>query len=289
MNAFFSNKQIKIFGVVAMVVTLAGVASVLGVQKPAAPSASDAIKGHIPAPPGSETLTATLEANTVQLFEANNYEGSTATLNASDAAPQSGGLRELPHGLADSLTSLRWNVEPGVVVVFYEDSGGKGEQLIIWGKGQSPDISRWDFNDKASRWTWYDVGGSGMAASAGGMRAPHGAQPLSTSVPENTIQFFVDKNFENDMKQVSPMTAEKHGELHAVPSHEADRLTSLRWNLPEGVIVMLYQDAGGKKQQVAIWGEGQVPDLDIWDFNDKVSRWSWAYVGAAGTPKPEQR
>jgi hypothetical protein len=54
----------------------------------------------------------------------------------------------------------------------------------------------------------------------------------------------------------------------------------MRWNLPEGVIVMFYQDANGKKQQVAVWGQAQLADLDAWDFNDKASRWSWAYIGS---------
>jgi hypothetical protein len=71
-----------------------------------------------------------------------------------------------------------------------------------------------------------------------------------------------------------------------VPKKMGDSLTSLRWNLPEGVIIMLYQDAGGKKQQVAIWGEGELADLDLWDFNDKISRWSWAYVGAPAGNSP---
>ena len=58
-----------------------------------------------------------------------------------------------------------------------------------------------------------------------------------------------------------------------------DSLTSMKWNLPAGVVVTLYEDADGKKDRVSIWGSGQIDSLDVWDFNDKVSRWSWAYVG----------
>jgi len=283
MNALMASKQrCVIAGAAGLLIVWCG--SAVGFQSATAPPL-DASRGHIAAPPGSETLTAALELNTVQLFEADDFAGANATLRVSDAAPQPGGLLELPNGLNDSLTSLRWNLAPGVIVAFYEDGSGKGEQLIIWGKGQSPDVSHWDFNDKATRWALYNVGASGASNAAGGVRAPNGSQPLATVVPDNTLQFFVDKDFRNDMTQVAPIS-ENPGELHRIPSSQADSLTSLRWNLPEGVIVMLYQDAGGSKQQVAVWGQGQLADLDAWDFNDKASRWSWAYVGG---PKPARQ
>jgi hypothetical protein len=284
MKVHIASRGLLVASLGAASALLAANDAVLASQKPESKSPAgqtDPSRGRIAAPPGSETLTADVADNTIELFESHNFDGTTATLNASEAAPQSGGLSELPRGLNDSLTSLRWNLRPGIIVVFYEDGAGKGEQLVIWGKGQSADISRWDFNDKASRWAWYNVGAAGPGASAGGARLPHGAHALSESVPDNTLQLFVDKKFENDMKQVSPVTGQAAGQLHTVPAAEADSLTSLRWNLPDGVIVLLHQDADGRKQQAAIWGEGQIEDLDVWDFNDKASRWSWAYVGAA--------
>jgi hypothetical protein len=95
----------------------------------------------------------------------------------------------------------------------------------------------------------------------------------------------VDKEFRDDLKQISQVTHMAPGERHELPSPMRDSLTSLRWNLPPGVVVTLYQDAAGRNQSVALWGQGEVRDLDVWDFNDKASRWSWTYVGAP-TAKP---
>jgi hypothetical protein len=97
----------------------------------------------------------------------------------------------------------------------------------------------------------------------------------------------IDKNFRDDMQQVSPVTGQTPNARHELPANMRDKLTSMRWNLPDGVLVMLYQDANGKKQQIGLWGQGQVKDLDLFDFNDKASRWSWAYVGTAPTMAPK--
>jgi len=254
-----------------------------------APGNSTPSRGHIAAPPGTETLTAEVLPLSIHMYGNDDFKGKEAIITGVDTQIQAGSINEMPKGLNDSMTSIRWNLPAGVVVVFYEDAGGKGEQLVLWGQGQSPDVSKWDFNDKASRWAWYNVGGGNLPRSAGESPRPNGAKPVETAVPENAVQFFIDKNFKNDMEQVAPLTGQAFGELHRMPKKMGDSLTSMRWNLPEGVIILLYQDADGKKQQVAIFGEGEIADLDLWDFNDKISRWSWAYVGAPATAATSPR
>jgi hypothetical protein len=98
-------------------------------------------------------------------------------------------------------------------------------------------------------------------------------------VPERSVVMHEDKNFDRDTETVTDITTHPAGQLHNLPGDIKDELTSMRWNLPAGVIVLLYEDAGGEENQVAVWGLGEVADLDVWDFNDKVSRWAWAYVG----------
>lgn len=246
--------------------------------------AQDATRGYLTAPPGTETLTTELPAVSMQLFSDSNFKGTEATLNGVDTTIQPGELVELPKGLPDSLSSVRWNLPYGVIVVFYEDGAGKGEQMVLWGKGQSSELSKWDFNDKASRWAWYDVGGGvGTSRSELAKLPPNGSKPLDVAIAENSIQLFKNRSFKSDMHQVSPLTAQKAGDLIDIPSNIDDSLTSLKWNLPPGVVVTFYEDASGKKDRVSIWGKGQLSDLGLWDFNDKVSRWSWAYVGAPAT------
>jgi len=247
-------------------------------QRPDAGASS----GYVALPPGAETLTTPLAENSLILFTGEGYDGVKSELVGIDKSFAAGALNEIPQGLKDGVTSLRWNLPPGVVVVLYEDAAGKGEQVILWGKGQAPTVGKWDFNDKASRWAWYNVGGGRNAPSAEAMLLPHGATPAAEAMPANSLQYFIDTNFRNDMEQVSPVTAQKAGEFQRMPKGTGDSLSSLRWNLPEGVVVVLYQDAGGGKQQTAIWGRGEIADLDTWDFNDKASRWTWSYVGAPG-------
>lgn len=251
-----------------------------------APGAGDASKGYIPAPPGSETLSVALAEESLQLCESADFKGTEATINNIAGAANAGVLSDLPRGLNDSASSLRWNLPPGLLVVLYEDAAGKGEQLLLWGHGQMPDLHANDFDNKASRWAWYDVGGGAGGRSAGGMAIPHGAQAPTATVPADTLQMFIDQDFKNTMAQVSPVTGQKAGEINNLPSGIGDSLSAVRWNLPEGVVVMFYQDASGKKQQVGIWGHGEVADLDIWDINDKASRWSWAYIGSPARITP---
>jgi hypothetical protein len=64
-----------------------------------------------------------------------------------------GGLRNIK----DDMTSLKWNLPAGVVVVFYQHAGARGERIAIWGRGQKRSLRDWGFNDKVSRWAWYST------------------------------------------------------------------------------------------------------------------------------------
>jgi len=257
-------------------VAVAGVVGVvLAQQNPA--------RGHLAAPPGTQTLTADLAPLSMRFYSSADFKGTEATIGGVDTI-QPGELMEMPKGLADQLSSLRWNLPSGIIVVLYEDSAGKGEQMVVWGKGEAAEVSIWDFNDKASRWAWFDVGGgAGTSRSTAARLPPLGSKMLDTALARDTIQMFKNKDFKGDLHQVSPLTAQPAGALQDIPSNIDDSLTSIRWDLPDGVIVTLYEDADGKKDRVSVWGKGQLNDLDLWDFNDKVSRWSWAYVGAPPT------
>ena len=241
---------------------------------------NDVTKGYLAAPPGTESLSVELGEHSIQLFANPNYQGSESTLNKLDTIQAQGRGNQMPQDLNDKISSLRWHLPPGGIVVFYDDADLEGKQLVLWGKGQISDLGRWDFNDKASRWSWYNVGGAGtpLRGDASTM-LPIGAETLGVSLSDNTMNLFKDKSFGNDMKQVSPVTAVKAGELHPMPDGLDDNVASAQWLLPPGVIVLLHEHPDGKGDRVAIWGGGQMSDLGAWRFNDKGSRWSWAYIG----------
>src|SRR5687768_14210671 len=78
-----------------------------------------------------------------------------------------------------------------------EDGGAKGEQFPIWGRGQVDRLSTFDFNDKASRWAWYYVGGAIDPSEVllGGELLPVGAVTGTVPTAGDTMQMFKSKNF----------------------------------------------------------------------------------------------
>jgi hypothetical protein len=241
---------------------------------------NDVIKGHIPAPVGSETLNAALEDYSIHLYADPNFSGSESAINKLDSIQPQGKANAMPQNLNDAVSSLRWNLPPGGIVVFYDDSDLKGKQLVLWGKGQKADLNPWEFSDRASHWAWFNVGGlSTPLRRDASTKPPIGGESLSVTLTDNTIQFFKDMNFKNDMTQLSPVTMVKAGEVHRMAEGFDNEVVSAQWNLPAGVVVQLYEHADGKGERVAIWGEGQMSDLDAWNFSRQASGWSWAYIG----------
>ena len=254
--------------------------------KPQAPSSSDVTKGYIAAPLGSETLNVALDDYSIQFFDNPNFQGAESTVNRLDNIQAQGKANHVPGDLNDKVSSLRWKLPPGGIVVFYNDPKLWGEQLVLWGSGQMSDLSKWDFNDKASRWAWFNVGGASTPLRGDSSTVlPLGGETLSVSLTDNTLQIFKDKSFRSDMQQISPVSSVKAGELQFMPSGFDDSATSAQWSLPPGVIVQLYDRPDGKNNRVAIWGAGEMSDLGGWDLNDKASRWSWAYIGAPPTAR----
>ncbi len=113
-------------------------------------------------------------------------------------------------------------------------------------------------------------------------RRPIGTDQLSVEIPSNTIHLFRNEGFEGDQVAIDNVTEKvKTGQLQSLPAGMNDSVSSLRWNLPPHVLVILYEDAGGKGEQAVLWGKGELKSLDWWDINDKVSRWSWYTIRPA--------
>jgi len=59
----------------------------------------------------------------------------------------------------DCLSSLRWNLEPGIIVQFSEHHQGGGRAYQIWGSGEDGDTHNDNFGDCASSWSWFRTAG----------------------------------------------------------------------------------------------------------------------------------
>jgi hypothetical protein len=236
-------------------------------------------------PIGADELTATVPLSTLQMYQDAGFKDDMRAIDAvTSHAP--GTAAKLDEPINDSLTSLRWNLPPGVVVVMYEDATGKGEQLALWGSGEVRTLSRYDFNDKASSWAWYYAGGAkdvSQEYQPAAIVFPNGTVVIASGTPQiapATMLLYSNKGFEGDATPLTDVTMHPAGQLNKVPPGMNDKITSLRWNLPPGVVVTFYQDADGMKQQASVWGNGEVTNVDAWDMNDKISRWSWNYIGS---------
>lgn len=238
-------------------------------------------------PKYAQPLATTLSANTIQLCVDNEFKGDTTNLEGVTKSHAAGTLNEFPADYDNSITSLRWHLTPGTLVVLFDDAAGKGPQLALWGKGQIPDLGKVDFNEKATRWASYDIGGGGTPRSAGNMIMPHGAQALDAPLPDGSFIMFDDQMFKGNEQRVSGITGQKAGDWVKFPTEGENELSSVRWSLPEGTIVILSAEDAGN-DNIVLFGEGQYSDLGSVDFDNQASRWSWAHIGAAAMPGGEQ-
>lgn len=222
-------------------------------------------------PVGIEPLQTPLAFNSIYMFDKNDFDGNVTRLENVTAQPAG---RALDVGAAsDSMSSLKWNLPPGVAVVLYQDAGPGGRQALIWGQGQAASLRDWAFNNRVSRWAWYNVG------TAQPMTVPISLRPMDArptmQMPSGTIELYEQDNLKGNMTLIGPINRVSEGDIRNLQGKVNDSMTSLRWNLPPGVVAILYENADGTGQQLAIWGSGEYSSVSPWDFNDKVSSWAW--------------
>jgi len=204
-------------------------------------SAADPGDGERRIPPIKATPLVPLE-NTMWLYKDSKFRGNETWVHIDPQAMAPHKSHRLKSGIHDDLSSLRWNLADGIVVVLYQDSDGEGNQIAVWGRGQFDSLG--GFNDKATSWSWFRIGEKESEALD---------DPLRATEPTQTV---------------------------AVGTVRRGRLSSVRWNLPGGVVVVFYESTKGKGRQFAIWGRGEYSSLKIWDFGDQAKAWAWFPVGS---------
>src|SRR3954471_1896671 len=225
-------------------------------------------------PPGATEVNGALPQNSIYLFADRDFKGNVTRIE--NITSQPAGFNERVGARADNMSSLKWDLPPGVVVMFYENADGTGNQFPIWGRGQLESVGKWSFNDKVSRWAWYSVGGRGTSSVERAEMAPHTARP-TTSIPRDTIELYTDRDLKGSLKSISPLTAQSQLSYHAITP--SDQVTSMRWNLPEGVLVVFYDNADGTGRQLAIWNKGEFETVSPLNMNDKISSFAWYRLG----------
>ncbi len=107
-------------------------------------------------------------------------------------------------------------------------------------------------------------------------RHRHGDQPLhaqtcSNPVHEGTIVIYENNDFEGKVQVLNVHDQPRH-ELLPVHGRVGSRASSIQWNLPEGVIVILYGNSRSHPQRhYVLWGQGQDYRLSDNGFNDRLA------------------
>jgi len=250
--------------------------------------------GHAPRPPGSDPLARPMPEDAFRLFEDRGFSG------ASDMKrPVTEFKPHRPHSLAgymkDGMSSLRWSLPEGVVVVFYDHSNARGRQFVIWGSGQADYLLPWQFSDTVSRWAWFYLGGVDDPARrtlSGRALHPLGARPTRAPVPEDGMFLYASNSFNGLRQTVGNVTAHPAGELQPVTAGAGgplESLQSLQWSLPYGVIVVLYEKPDLTGRQFAVWGKGELRSTRHWGSDGTVAGWAWFFIGSPetlATPEP---
>ena len=252
----------RVAGLVAFMVMIVGVGVGTGAWVPSSPR-----------PTNTRPLSASMPENAMQFFKDKNFGGtmfqiSDVTTKPSWKAHQFEGKKE------NKVTSVRWNLPQGVVVSLHQDDDGLGRSLFLFGSGELDSLSPWKLNDKMSSWAWNYTGGLKspskpiLDALAPRPRFATECEPI----PIDTIQLFKNRDAKGTMTSMDSTLAPSEGVFRDLPTSKS---SSMKWNLPDGVLVVLSEGAGGEGQQIGIWGRGMFDSFHRWDLNDKLTQWSW--------------
>ena len=100
---------------------------------------------------------------------------------------------------------------------------------------------------------------------------PLHAQECSVAIPMGSIVFFKNIDF-GGHEEVFKIQGKAPHEMHDIGGKMSGSISSLRWNLPDGMIVVLYGSSVNIPQrQYVIWGEGQDNRLSGHGVNDKLT------------------
>ena len=185
-------------------------------------------------------------AGTVTLYENSSYGGISKRL------PLSSYSENLLHALAgygDMATSIVWDLQPNVIVTFYEHSNGTGREWTLTHQQASGSISAVhpNYNDKFSSFRWHTVDPS-----------------------QGWMRLFTDSGF-SGYQLTRYVSLVGFGETSLSSIGMNDQVDSFTWGVPIGTTIMLYDHnpKGGASYSLTGNGVRDVSNSTI--FHDKIS------------------
>ncbi len=233
--------------------------------------------------------TGAIGEDTLRLHRDADYKGKNQAVNPV-TSERPARLHQLHKDLRNKTSSIEWDLPPGVVVILYDNTNGTGRQYVVWGSGRRRALKDANFENRAAAWVWCYLDGWDKAPTH--VRNAYAVRPLMTSQSKqrtspNTLELHKDKGAHDKTKkllQIPDVTDKPEGALQPVEGPLNNKVSSLRWSLPPGIIVVLYDNANGSGQRLPIWGDGEWSDLR--SMSNKISAWAWYNVAAGpGTNK----
>lgn len=228
-------------------------------------------------PIATAPLSASLAEDAMQFFKNKGFDGNMFQVSDVTGNP-SWKNHEFKDKKENDVTSLRWNLPRGVVVSLHEQDNGLGRTVFVFGSGEIAHIKPWKLNDRISSWAWNYIGGVTAPTKriADGIASKPKYAKDCDLVATNSIQLFKNSEVKGTMTQVEKITTQDAGVFKPLP---ITGTSSMKWNLPDGVLVVFSEGGNGEGQQLAIWGRGMFDSFKHWDMSDKVKQWAWYYVG----------
>ncbi len=226
------------------------------------------------------------DPDTLRLFRDEQFKGKNQVIHplTSERAHQ---LVALHKHLRNKMSSMEWNLPRGVVVIFYQYTNGTGRQFVVWGSGRRGDLKDADFDNKAAACAWFYV--DGWADAPSHIRGGFAERPVMASISkkrraEESMELHKDKAMrgtkDKNLIEIKSLTDVEEGVLKPIREKLNNKLSSLRWNFPPGIVVIFYDNADGTGRRLPLFGEGEMPDVRA--MNNRISAWAWYDAAADG-------
>lgn len=255
---------------------LSVVASIVLALSAAAAPLADPATGFSERPIGTQALGIAMVDDCLQFFRDKKFGGDMTQISEITSQPAWGG-----HSFetkAKHFSSMRWSLPRGVVVTLFAGNDCTGKCMAVWGSGEIAELSKWKMNDDLAGWSWNYVGGVAAPSKAvkdGLTERPKYAK-VSEGVPNESLQLFHNRDVKGDALPVELITDKPANSFREMPKD----ISSLKWRLPEGVVVTFSEKSDGLGPNLVVWGSGQFDSVALWQMNDKMKYWAWQYIGA---------
>ena len=110
--------------------------------------------------PGCEPCGNMPQAGTFEVFEKDQFGASLGKWSILDKRYPPNQVHRFPDGINDRISSAKWNLPAGVIVVFYEHElqhlqSQDYKQVAVWRGGCASRMAKFRLNDEVSGWAWF--------------------------------------------------------------------------------------------------------------------------------------